>query len=147
MNPIIKSYLIEVNVGATAPGQGQNINIQDYPQLRNVMICGIIASDANQVSKSPSGKNIVSSLVGATLTLMDKFNQEQIFQYPCYDLNPFYQSGFYRDFKPFPLQLTKSYITILDAVYSANQSFIFNMLYYQASDVPTSPTRSIPRRR
>lgn len=146
MQAIIKSYLIEVNVGATAPGQGTNISIQDYPQLRDIYLCGIIASDSGQVAKSPSGKTIVSSLTGATITLMDKFNQETIFQYPLYDLNPADQSGFYRDFKPFPLQLTKSYITILDAVYSANQSFILNMLYITKKDYEAAQTRTAPRR-
>jgi hypothetical protein len=134
MKPILRSYLIEVNVGNTAPGQGQNINFQDYPQLRDIFLCGIIASDSNQLSKSPSGKNVVTTLVDATVTLMDKFNMETIFQYPLYDLNPADQSGFYRDFVPFPIQLTKSYITILNNTYTANQSFIFNILYYTAKD-------------
>ena len=134
MKPILRSYLIEVNVGNTAPGQGQNINFQDYPQLRDIFLCGIIASDSGQVSKSPSGKNVVTTLVDATVTLMDKFNMETIFQYPLYDLNPADQSGFYRDFVPFPIQLTKSYITILNNTYTANQSFIFNILYYTAKD-------------
>jgi hypothetical protein len=65
---------------------------------------------------------------------MDKFNSEVIFQYPVYDLNPADQSGFYRDFVPFPIQLTKSYLTILNNTYTANQSFIFNILYYTAKD-------------
>jgi hypothetical protein len=134
MKPILRSYLIEVNVGNTAPGQGQNINFQDYPQLRDIFLCGIIASDSGQLSKSPSGKTVVTTLVDATVTLMDKFNMETIFQYPLYDLNPADQSGFYRDFVPFPIQLTKSYITILNNTYTANQSFIFNILYYTAKD-------------
>jgi hypothetical protein len=134
MKPILRSYLIEVNVGNTAPGQGQNINFQDYPQLRDIFLCGIIASDSGQLSKSPSGKNVVTTLVDATVTLMDKFNSETIFQYPLYDLNPADQSGFYRDFVPFPIQLTKSYITIQNNTYTANQSFIFNILYYTAKD-------------
>lgn len=134
MKPILRSYLIEVNVGNTAPGQGQNINFQDYPQLRDIFLCGIIASDSGQLSKSPSGKTVVTTLVDATVTLMDKFNMETIFQYPLYDLNPADQSGFYRDFVPFPIQLTKSYITILNNTYTANESFIFNILYYTAKD-------------
>lgn len=134
MKPILRSYLIEVNVGNTAPGQGQNINFQDYPQLRDIFLCGIIASDSGQVTKSPSGKTVVTTLTDACITLMDKFNSEVIFQYPIYDLNPADQSGFYRDFVPFPIQLTKSYISILNNTYTANQSFLFNILYYTAKD-------------
>lgn len=130
MKPIIRSYLAEVNLGTTVPGNGANINIQDYPQLRDVYITGVECFDAAQVAVSPSGKTVVSLLTGITLTLMDKFNMEMIYQYPCFDLNPFNAGGFYRDFLPFELQLTKSYITILsNASLNANESVMFNFFY------------------
>jgi hypothetical protein len=135
MKPILRSYLIEVNLGTTLPGAGQNINIQDYPQLRDVYITGIEAFNIDQISVSPAGKAVVPSNIGITLTLMDKFNMEMMFQYPTSDLNPGIVSGFYRDIVPFYLQLTKSYITILDnALLSANESVIFNVFYIQAKD-------------
>lgn len=130
MKPIIRSYLAEVNLGTTTPGNGANINIQDYPQLRDVYITGVEVFDNNQVAVSPSGKTVVSALTGITLTLMDSFNMEMVYQYPTYDLNPANVGGFYRDFLPFPLQLTKSYITILNnAGLSANESVILNIFY------------------
>jgi len=136
MKPILRSYLAEVNLGATTPGNGQNINIQDYPQLRDVYITGIEIFDNNQLTVSPSGKTVVSDLKGLTITLMDKFNMEMIYQYPCFDLNPANVGGFYRDFKPFPLQLTKSFITVLDAVtVAANESVILNIYYLTEKDL------------
>ena len=130
MKPILRSYLTEVNLGATLPGNGQNINIQDYPQLRDIMITGVEVFDSGEVSLSPSGKAIVPTLTGITLTLLDKFNMEIVYQYPTFDLNPTNVAGFYRDFVPFPLQLTKSYITVLNnAGLAANQSVILNFFY------------------
>lgn len=130
MKPIIRSYLAEVNLGTTTPGNGANINIQDYPQLRDVYITGVEVFDNNQVAVSPSGKTVVSALTGITLTLMDSFNMEMVYQYPTYDLNPANVGGFYRDFLPFPLQLTKSYITILsNAGLAANESVVLNVFY------------------
>ena len=135
MKPILRSYLAEVNLGTTTPGNGQNINIQDYPQLRDVYITGIEVFDENQLAVSPSGKTVVGTLTGITLTLMDKFNMEMIYQYPTYDLNPANIGGFYRDFKPFYLQLTKSYISILNSTsLSANESVILNIFYITAKD-------------
>jgi hypothetical protein len=135
MKPILRSYLAEVNLGTTTPGNGQNINIQDYPQLREVYICGIEIFDSNQLNISPSGKTVVTTLEGLTLTLMDKYNMEMLYQYPAFDLNPANVGGFYRDIKPFYLQLTKSYITILDAsTVSANQSVMLNIFYITAKD-------------
>ena len=135
MKPILRSYLTEVNLGATLPGNGQNINIQDYPQLRDIMITGVEVFDSGEVSLSPSGKAVVPALTGITLTLLDKFNMEIVYQYPTFDLNPTNAAGFYRDFVPFPLQLTKSYITILNnAGLAANQSVILNFFYITKKD-------------
>jgi hypothetical protein len=135
MKPILRSYLAEVNLGTTTPGNGQNINIQDYPQLRDVYICGLEVFDDGQLAISPSGKTVVGALNGLTLTLMDKFNMEILYQYPAFDLNPVNVGGFYRDFKPFYLQLTKSYITVLDATtVAASQSVMINIFYITAKD-------------
>jgi hypothetical protein len=135
MKPILRSYLAEVNLGTTTPGNGQNINVQDYPQLRDVYICGVEVFDSGQLAISPSGKTVVTTLTGLTLTLMDKFNMEILYQYPTFDLNPTNVGGFYRDFKPFYLQLTKSYVTVLDATtVAANQSVMLNIFYVLAKD-------------
>jgi hypothetical protein len=135
MKPILRSYLAEVNLGTTIPGNGQNINIQDYPQLREVYICGLEIFDSNQLAISPSGKTVVAGLNGLTITLMDKFNMEMVYQYPCFDLNPANVGGFYRDIKPFFLQLTKSYISVLDATtVAANESVMLNIFYITAKD-------------
>jgi len=130
MKPIKNSYLIEVNLGSTLPGAGSNLTFQDYPQLRNIYITGVEVLDSSTCATSPSGKTVVSALSGITVTLIDKFNQEQIKQYPAQDLNPEVRSGFYRDFVAFPLQLTKSFITILNnAGLAANQSVLLNVFY------------------
>ena len=135
MKPILRSYLAEVNLGTTTPGNGQNVNIQDYPQLRDVYITGIEVFDSGQLAKSPSGKTVVTGLTGLTITLMDKYNMEMIYQYPTFDLNPTNVGGFYRDIKPFYLQLTKSYITVLDATtVNANESVMVNIFYVSAKD-------------
>jgi hypothetical protein len=136
MKPIQRSYLIEVNCGTTNPGNGTNIPFQDYPQLRNIYLCGVQVFDLSSITISPAGKTVVGALTGATVTLVDIYNQEILRQYPAQDLSPYYNSGIYRDFKPFQLQLTKSFITILDNTSTAaNESFIINVLYYTQKDL------------
>jgi hypothetical protein len=132
MKPIVRSYLTEINVGTTQPGNGTNINFKDFPQLRDIYITGFAFYNASQVSISPSGKTVVpaNSQPGITTTLVDIYNMEMIYQYPSFDANPINASGFYRDIFPFQLQLTKSYITILDNTnIAANQSIIVNFFY------------------
>jgi len=131
MKPILRSYLIEVNFGNTLPGNGVNINFQDYPQLRNIMLTGITVSDSTTIAISPSGKAVTNDNSGIAVTLMDIFNMEIVKNYPAKGLDPYYNYGFYRDFTDINLQLTKSYITILDnTALAANQSVILNIFYY-----------------
>jgi len=131
MRPILRSYLIEVNFGNTLPGNGVNINFQDYPQLRNIMLTGITVSDSTTIAVSPSGKNVTNDNSGIAVTLMDIFNMEIVKNYPAKGLDPYYNYGFYRDFTDINLQLTKSYITILDnSALAANESVILNIFYY-----------------
>jgi hypothetical protein len=135
MKPIVRSYLTEINVGTTQPGNGTNINFKDYPQLRDIFITGFAFYDTNQVASSPSGKAVVSTLTGITVTLLDIYNMEMIYQYPSYDANPINASGFYRDIYPFQLQLTKSYITILDNTnVAADESVLINFFYIPLKD-------------
>ena len=142
MKPIKRSYLVEINLGTTVPGNGSNINFQDYPQLRNVFITGAIVLDTNTATTSPAGKTVITSTTGITLTLVDKFNQEVTHQYPTKDLNPYYVSGVYRDIIPFPIQLTKSYITILNnSGLNANESFLINIFYYTEKEFATLSAR------
>lgn len=130
MKPIFQSYLIEVNLGSSVPGVGQQINIQDYPQLRDVAICGIETFSSDNVSVSPSGKVVVSDLRGIGLTVLNKSNFQVMYQYPLYDLAPSLNGGFYRDIVPFEVQLTKCFITIFDtAGIAANESVILNLFY------------------
>jgi hypothetical protein len=135
MKPIVRSYLTEINLGTTQPGNGANINFKDYPQLRDIYLTGFTVYDAAQVAVSPAGKAVVTDLTGITITLMDIYNMENVYQYPAYDANPINVSGFYRDFYPFQLQLTKSYISILDNTnLAANQSVIVNLFYIPLKD-------------
>lgn len=137
MKPIVRSYLTEINVGTTQPGNGTNINFKDYPQLRDIYITGFAFYDASQVALSPAGKTVVAAnaLPGITVSLLDIYNMEMIYQYPSYDANPVNVSGFYRDIYPFQLQLTKSYITVLDNTnIVANDSVLVNFFYIPLKD-------------
>lgn len=151
MKPIIRSYLIEVNLGATVPGVGSQVYINDYPTLRNVFLYGVMAHSATTLAVSPSGKSAITAAGerAITLTLVDKFNMEIIHNYPIYDLDPIHVGGFYRDYQPFPLQLTKSYITINQTTpLSANQSVLLNILYSPElpKNAPTQNKLSTRRR-
>jgi len=141
MKPIIRSYLIEINLGATLPGAGSQIFIQDYPTLRNIYFCGVMSYSSTTLVTSPNGRTAITATgeQSITATFVDVFNQEIIHNYPLRDLDPFFTGGFYRDYKPFKLQLTKSYISINSQNgLTANESVLLNILYYTDKDVKIS---------
>lgn len=130
MKAILRSYLAEINLGGTVPSAGGQLQFQDFPQLRNVVIYGIEAIDGSILTTSPTNKTNVSTLTGITLTLVDKAQKEKIQQYPAFDLNPYNTGGLYRDFVPFQLNLVKSFITINNnGGLNANESVCFNVFY------------------
>jgi hypothetical protein len=137
MKAITRSYLVELYFGTSAPGQGAQINFQDYPELRNVYVCGVEVCSATYLLKAPSGRNVIagSLLPNISLNLTDINTNIRIYNYPTFDLQPSNVSGYYRDFEPFKLNLVKSFITILDGTgFTVNESLCFNFFYIRAED-------------
>lgn len=137
MKAITRSYLVELYFGTSAPGAGAQINFQDYPELRNVYVCGVEVASADYLTLSPSGKSVAagSNLPGIVLNLLDINTNIKVYNYPTFDLQPSNVSGYYRDFEPFKLNLVKSYVTILQNIgINANQSLCFNFFYIRAED-------------
>jgi hypothetical protein len=137
MKAITRSYLVELYFGTSAPGQGAQINFQDYPELRNVYICGVEVCSTDYLTLSPSGKAVTAAtnLPGIVLNLMDVSTNIRVYNYPSFDLQPSNVNGYYRDFEPFKLNLVKSYVTILQNIaILANESLCFNFFYIRAED-------------
>lgn len=141
MKPIYRSYLIEINLGSSLPGTGSQIYIKDYPTLRDVFFMGAVSYSSTTLAVAPSGQNCITATGEQQIaaTFVDKFNQEIIRNYPLRDLDPYFTGGFYRDFTPFPFQLTKSYITINATTgLTANESIVLNIFYLTPKDVSSS---------
>lgn len=137
MKPIFRSFLTEINFTNSAPGAGAIYNWATINELRDVWITGFECFWNPNLVKSPAGKNVVAiaNAAGIVVTLSDTKSQSHITQMPSVDLTPILQTGFYRDFVPFQLDLTKSYITILNpGTIAANESFVANILYLRKDE-------------
>lgn len=142
IQPVIDySYLVEVPITIT-PIAGNRIKFSDIPQLRDavnkmkrVFTVGLEVLDSTSLTISPSGLTVVPSLTGLVLTLAIG-SQEDIFQFPCSDLNPLNNSGLIRMLKDKIINWPNSYITILDATGLAiNQAIVFNAFYNRRPNV------------
>jgi len=132
LQPIINnSYLVEVNL--TTVANGQRYYFLDVPTLRApyIFVQGIEAYTSDQVAVSPNNSNIVSptGATGIVLTFAVR-ETEEIYQIPYYTLVAGYNAGMIREFANKQINLTKSYVTILDSTnLIAGQSAIMNFYY------------------
>lgn len=128
--PIIhKSYLVEIPI--PAPANQQQINFNFIPQLEGSTIYGVSAYASPVLSTSPNGATLVSAagLAAIAVTFAVGDNQD-VYLMPCVDLYSPTIGGFIRIFNNKKLNLTKSYITILNAgAITANQAVCFNFIY------------------
>jgi len=146
MKPIFRSFLTEIQFTGAAPGAGAIYNWATINELRNVWITGFECFWSNGLLISPAGKTVVNvnNSLGIVVTLSDTKSNSHITQMPSTDLTPSLQSGFYRDFVPFQVDLTKSYITILaPGTIAANESFVANILYLRPDEYKPQGARSM----
>lgn len=113
---------------------GQRYNFLDIPTLRApyIFLQGIEAYCVDQVTKSPNNNTPVTATgaKGIVLTLSIR-ETEEIYQLPLWSLIASQNGGLIREFNNKQVNLTKSYITILDATnVAANECVLFNF-YYQ----------------
>ena len=123
-----RSYLTEVQL-VNAPGNIQKVPFLDIPQLRNVKTIGIECFNVNDLAVSPNNNVVVATLVGMTVTFAIG-SGEEVYQYPCNDLRPAFNSGLIRLFRDKVINFPKSYITIIsNAGLNQNESVLFNIIY------------------
>ena len=133
LQPIIyNSYLVEVNL--TTVAVGQRYYFLDVPTLRApyIFVQGIEAYNGDQVKLSPNNSTIISAAgsTGIVVTFAVR-ETEEVYQIPYYTLIASANGGLIREFANKQINLTKSYVTILDSTnLNAAESCIFNF-YYQ----------------
>ena len=132
LQPIINnSYLVEVNL--TTVANGQRYYFLDVPTLRApyIFVQGIEAYSSDQVKLSPNNSTIISAsgATGIVVTFAVR-ETEEVYQIPYFTLISAANAGMIREFANKQINLTKSYVTILDSTnLNAAESCIFNFYY------------------
>jgi hypothetical protein len=132
------TYLTEIKL-TNNPAANQVYKFADVPELRNkavkqsgpiiIKTNSIQAYKRSDLTVTPNSNVTVNLLTGIVLTLQIG-STEEFFRYPCNDLNPAANSGVMRILANKEINLTNSYITILDATGLAqNDSVLFNFCY------------------
>lgn len=131
-----KSLLVEVAITSTATGSIFTLPDNQILRQPNVEVYGVEVFNNSQLSKSPGGRSVVnpSGSLGIAVTLQDNKSINRINQAPYLSLNTAVNNGIIREFKPFKMVLTKSFITILDGTdITAGQAAVINIIYKEFS--------------
>lgn len=133
MYPVIHRCLT-VEVQLTSIGTGNQFLFPDNQIIRgqNIMVYGIETFTNSTVGYSPSGYTMVTDAGASNLTLnfLDDHSINLVNQVPYQALNSYIMSGTSREFKPFRMVLTKSFVAISNTTnLSANQAILVNLLY------------------
>lgn len=128
--PIAKrTYLFEVQLGTIA--LQKKVNLVWNSELDNIAMYGLVATSATQTAASPSANAVVSNAGLASLLLtLSVGDDEQIYNYPIYNLNPANVSGMIQMFDNKKVNIPKSYITIISiSNLNNNESVMFNFIF------------------
>ena len=135
MNNIIikQSQLVTATIDGT-PTVNRRYKFNDIPNLsrNNIILYGIEAYSASQLSKTSDGSDVVSAAdaLGLTVTLKDNQNNEFIYQMPYYNLIRSVNGGFVILLEPKIINLTDCYVQINNVLSLANgDEAVFNFYY------------------
>lgn len=133
--PIIRAnILIEIPIVQTTVGT--TILFPDEPTLRGkgVLVDAIETWSSDQMSVAPSGNSVVTSdgLKGIVINLQElKTSMNKVQLYPLVGFNPVVNNGVTKEFRPFPLSVTKCSIQITDnANITTNESVVLSVWYH-----------------
>jgi len=135
MNNLVirRSQLVEAVIVGT-PTTGLRYKFTEIPNLsrNNIILYGVEAYSAAELSVSPSGKTSIAAadVVNITVTLKDSENLEFVYQMPLYDLIRSNNAGFITILQPRLINLTDCYIELnATSGISAGEVVLFNFFY------------------
>lgn len=133
-NIIIKnSQLVTATIEGT-PTVNRRYKFNDIPNLsrNNIVLYGIEAYSASQLSNTADGGDIVAlnDSLGITVTLKDNNNNEFVYQMPYYNLIRSQNGGFVVLLEPKIINLTDCYIQLNSTLGLADgDQAVFNFYY------------------
>lgn len=130
---IQRSVLAEARIVA-APAIGQQYMFDPVQEIatNNILLYGIIGYSSTQLVKSPQNRPVVpvGGVPSLALTICTSSASKLVWRMPIYDTVRSLNGGFVATFNNLPINLTQSYIEIMDTTgVSVGDSFVCELLY------------------
>ena len=137
---IPRSYCFEVLLN-NAPAAGIKYTFpNNLGALNNAIVVGVEVYSAAQLVNTPltyATNTPAAGMLSAVMVLVEGVT-DRIRQIPLYDLIPSLNGGLQREFKPFKINISKSYIQCVAATsLTQNQGFVVNMIYMTPAEFKT----------
>lgn len=130
---IRRSYLVEVPIVSTGVGskpEFQRDNVLNPNTTASVIFTGVEVYTSDFLVKAPSGNAVITPAEAAKLVVTFVWeDNEFVRQEPLIGLIAAVNFGMIRRLDRVRIELTKSYLTVLDAGIGANKSAIFNFFF------------------
>lgn len=130
MKPIKNSYFTTVSIPAT--GAGTKAFFQYDPILENKKFIGLEVVSASQLSVAPDNSTMIveADVPKFTLVLQDMRSTDKVYQTPLNTFYPAANGGIIRSLDDIDVNITKSYIQIVDSTgLAAGESVGFNFYF------------------
>lgn len=133
-NLIIKQSQLVTATFTGTPAAARRYQFNDIPNIarNNIILYGIEAFSATQLSSTPQGDTVIAASVidQVVVTLLDTNNVEFVYQMPYYSLVRSLNGGFVVMLKPRLINLTDCYVQLTDASgVNTNEVACFNFYY------------------
>ena len=133
-NLVIKQSQTVEAVFEGSVAAGRRYSFREVPNIsrNNLVLYGIEAFSATQLSTSPLGKTVIAAADTDQIlvTLKDTNNEEFIYQMPYYNLIRSNVGGFITVLEPRVINLTDCYVELTDTTgVAADESCVFNLYY------------------
>jgi hypothetical protein len=135
MNNLVakRSQIVEAQfTGSLVVGRKYPFTQDPNISRKNIMIYGFEAYTNAQLDFTPINNTIIgdNAKTDVVITFIDNNNIERIYQLPYTCLMPNINGGFIRLVKPFTIELTKSYVQLVDiGNINLDESIAINLYY------------------
>ena len=112
--PFFRTTLVEAFIPAST-ANGSFIAWQKNDLLNDAICMGVIPYSSNQLSRTPKNSPVVTTLVGLSLTLIQRLPAKKVLDnFPLYSLNDSNNGGIIKEFAPFQISNTESGFNVVD---------------------------------
>lgn len=133
---VVIKRALGIEVALKTANNGDQFFLPDNQIIRGqrIRVYGIEAFCVEQLTKTPGALTMetLNGCLGLMLNFVDAGNSNRVYQIPFFTFISSENGGFIREFEPFEIVLTKSFVSVADGTnITAGNGVYFSLIYAQ----------------